>query len=161
MRVILNENGLLDLEMNANGIVQDLTLESAYMVSVLTDRRADPEDILPFMEDDGLLIPDRRGYVGDILDERNRLVGSKIWLLSREIATEQTRRRAQQYTQECVQWAIDDGYVSENIVTASYDRQNPQRLNILIEARVIDGIDFKLNFNNVLSTYSSEVLNVV
>ena len=161
MRVILNENGLLDFDLGATGIRQDLTLETAYLLSILTDRRADVDDELPFPEEPGLLPPDRRGYVGDILDEKGRLIGSKLWLLSREITSEKTRRRAERYVRESVQWAIDDGYVSENTINAFYDRENHQCLNILVEPVVIDGIGFKLNLTNVLTPNVNEVLNVI
>ena len=138
MKLMPNEDGLLDIVMD-NGVVQERTILSAVMVSILANRRASQHDPLPygFKADGTSLLDDRQGWVGDIFDERGRLVGSKLWLLAHEIATEETRNRAIQYVREAIQWTIDDGYVQNIEIQDEWHHR--KRLNLAAELKMSNG----------------------
>lgn len=91
-----------DVLVGASGITDDASLTTCVLLSLFSHRRARSDDVLP----DGL---DRRGWVGDVLAEKDGdLFGSRLWLLSREKQTEETRRRAIEYAREALAWMIVD-----------------------------------------------------
>jgi len=161
IKMHLNHHGLLDLVISDTGIVTDDTYATAYLISILTDRRADVDDELPFKEDTGLIPPDYRGYVGDVLDEKGRLIGSKLWLLERALVSEDTRRRAESYVREALQWAIDDGYVRQNTVKARWNGDHPHQLDIDIQADVTFGRSFRINLSNLFNSDLKGVIHAL
>lgn len=139
MKLAVKENGLLDLAVGANGLLADDTLRTVVLVSLLTDRRAGPDDRLP---DDanatGLLPPDRRGWCGDALaEDADDRIGSRLWLLHREKQTPETLRRAIHYCYEALQWLRDEGLVVTINVTAAWSQRG--RLEVKIELTLPDG----------------------
>ena len=95
-------------------------LETAVIVSLFTDRRAEPDDPLP---DGG---GDRRGYWGDGLTDQP--LGSRLWLLAREKATRQTLLRAVEYAKEALAWLVADGVAERVEVAAEWQGSPPSRL---------------------------------
>jgi phage gp46-like protein len=90
-----------DWSLAADGtLVSDNDLETAVLLSIFTDRTALPDDDIP---DKGTI----RGWWADTY--RRYPLGSRLWLLWREKQTETTRRRAEEYTRESLQWMIDAG----------------------------------------------------
>lgn len=89
----------------APALLADDGLRTAIAISLFTDRRADDGDTLPWPGD-----PDRRGWWGDLPLDSAAVdpIGSRLWLLSREKSTEATRRRAEMYIREALQWLITD-----------------------------------------------------
>lgn len=87
-------------------------LATAVLISLFTDRRADPDDVIP----DGTADP--RGWWGDA--GRDVPIGSKLWLLEREKRTEPVRLRAEDYIAEALQWLVDDGVAAAVEVTAQW-----------------------------------------
>lgn len=84
-------------------------LETAVIISLFTDARANPEDQLPDPRSD-----DRRGYWGDTFPEIDGdKTGSRLWLLSREKTIQETLNRAKQYAEESLQWMLDDMVASK------------------------------------------------
>lgn len=74
-------------------------LETAIILSLFTDRRAEPEDDVTF----------RRGWWGDALPSADGdLIGSRLWLLRREKTLESVRLRAKAYAEEALKWLVDD-----------------------------------------------------
>ncbi len=108
------------------------TLQTAVIVSLLTDRLANADDDFP----DGT--NDRRGWWADMplplasAPPAGDLIGSRLWLLSRRKVTEQTRLDAIAYTQEALQWLIDDGLAARIDVGASFLRDITGWLDIAI-----------------------------
>jgi phage gp46-like protein len=85
------------------GLQSDPGLASAILISLFTDRRVDPE------EAEG----DRRGWIGDALSEVEAdRIGSRLWLLKREKATEETRLRALEYAAEALAWMVETALVT-------------------------------------------------
>lgn len=95
------------------GLAEGADLETAVLISLFTDRRADPEDRLP----DGSQDP--RGWWGD--QGKDRPIGSKIWLRMRSKRTTETLQIVKGDIQEALQWLLDDGVVATIDVTTQWD----------------------------------------
>ena len=96
-----------DVVFNGTDFALDTTPASAMLMSVCADRRAKPDDVLPSPVDDWAnpsSFTARRGYPGDALDPNGALVGSRMWLLGRSLADEQTRQDAENYLAEACAW---------------------------------------------------------
>ncbi len=92
-----------DMATTANDLLTDAGLETAVLISLFTDRLAAVDDVLPSTD------KDRRGYWGDVLPAATGdLIGSRLWLLSREKQMPSVLVRADEYTREALQWLIDD-----------------------------------------------------
>lgn len=143
-------NGIVDLQTDASGLVAETTLESAVIISLLSDRRANTDDVLPDgATGDGVIPPDRRGWCGDALSEVSDFrIGSRLWLLSREKQTEETRKRAMEYAYESLEWLIEDGHVQS--ITLNAEWSTGGRLNMLIDLLVTAGGRFSVSLNDVL-----------
>lgn len=117
-----------DIEIGSGGLVHDETLRTAILVSLFTDRRAGPDDELP----DGAGA-DRRGWIGDALSavEGDR-IGSRLWLLKRRKQTEETRRLAQDYCREALDWLVEDGIASAIALDASWVRSGVLACRIVV-----------------------------
>lgn len=74
---------------------------SAIIISIFSDRRAEPGDVIP---DDS---NDPRGWWAD----DDVPIGSRMWLLRRAKQTMTTLQLAYDYLAESLQWMIDDGVV--------------------------------------------------
>lgn len=149
MKLALNSNGQLDIVLGESGaIVQETTFETAILTSLLLNRRADPEDILPYAYQGSQngIDANRQGWVGDILDEQGRLVGSKLWLLDQEIATENTRKRAIKYIKDALKWSIDDGHVRKIEIDDKWVDQT--RLDVDVAVFMTNGnvLNLKVNY---------------
>ena len=90
-----------DIEMDGYDLRTNKDLESAVIISLFTDRRAN--------DDDTYLSDDRRGWWADtFMIPINYKIGSRLWLLYREKQTTEVLNRAHQYVTESMQWLIDD-----------------------------------------------------
>lgn len=101
-----------DLGIAAGDLDTDSGLAGAILLSLFTDARARPDDVLPY---EGA---DRRGWWGDVAaDEADDRMGSRLWLLSREKLTTTVLARAREYALEAVAWLLRDGVASTVDVT--------------------------------------------
>jgi phage gp46-like protein len=86
------------------GLAEDDGLETAVIISLFTDRRAEPDDVLPDNSNDP------RGWWADqFSDVDGDLIGSRLWLLSREKQLSDVLSRAQEYAEEALAWMVEDG----------------------------------------------------
>lgn len=116
-----------DVAIDGRDFAVDRTPATAMVLAIGSDRRARPDDQLPTGDDDAGLNA-RRGWVGDALDPQQRRLGSRLWLLRRAKATEETRKLAILYAQEALaNVAADRGATLD--VTASWVR--PQVLGLV------------------------------
>lgn len=81
-----------------------MQLATAVAVALFTHRTAEDDDPLPWFASD------RRGWWGDL--DAGELyggtpIGSRLWLLSREKQTEETRARAEEYIREALEPFVD------------------------------------------------------
>jgi phage gp46-like protein len=93
----------------ANGdLAMDDTLDTAVLISLLTDRQADPGDTLPPGN------TDPRGWWGDTAfvqsqgDNPLDLIGSKLWLRL-GLLTQATLNQMAQDVLQALNWMIEDG----------------------------------------------------
>ncbi len=92
-------------------IATDAGLQTAVIISLLSDREAAPGDVLP--DDNG-----PRGWWGDAY--LGFKLGSRLWLLRRTVLTQKTLNLAQDYAMEALQWMIDFGIAgSVNVVATA------------------------------------------
>lgn len=94
----------IDWLIDGADLADDRGLETAVVLSLFTDRRADDDDRLPDQSGD------RRGWWGDAFpDIPADQIGSRLWLLHREKQTRDVVLRAREYASEALAWLIDDG----------------------------------------------------
>ena len=116
-----------DIASSLPGLEEDDGLDTAVIVSLFTDRRAEESDHF-----DG----DPRGWWGDALavnDDRPVPLGSRLWLLAREKQHPAVLRKAEAFARQALQWMLDDGVADSITVIAT----NPERgwlwLRVLID----------------------------
>jgi phage gp46-like protein len=128
------QSGTADLALNAtaNDLLTDSGLTTSIIISLFTDRQADPGDAIP----DGSTDP--RGWWGDTAflqpgDVAKYPIGSKLWLLDRALQTPETLTRATTYAKQALQWLIDDGVAGSVEATATFPRLGWIELFITID----------------------------
>ncbi|TXH38776.1 MAG: hypothetical protein E6Q98_02960 [Rhodospirillaceae bacterium] len=121
----------------APGLADDADLRTAVIISLFTDRLARPDDVIP----DGTA--DRRGWWAD--NDDDGLIGSRMWLLSREKTLESVRQRAIEYSTEALQWLIDDGVAQQVGVDASFS--GIDRLDLVITVYSNSGQSTEIRFD--------------
>jgi phage gp46-like protein len=126
-----------DVLVSANDLVADDGLETAIILSLFTDRRADDSDELPDAEQF------RRGWWADSDDDR---IGSKLWLLSRSKELVQIRALAEQYARESLQWLISDGIVESISVVAVIPLPGVIGLAVEIQRPFKDPAKYQFNY---------------
>lgn len=121
-----------DLALDGNDLQLDDGLNTAILVSLFSDRRARTDDQLPGASDD------RRGWWADAYPQIDGdLIGSRLWLLSREKELAETLRRAREYAQEALDWLVADGIAARVEVTPSVPRRGV--LQLAVAVRRADG----------------------
>ena len=98
------------LQTGAN-LSTDADLETAVIISLFTDRRAEDDDRLPD-ETESL-----RGWWGDALNPRR--IGSRLWLLRREKQILEVLLRAKEYTEEALEWLRQEKIARSVVVNTS------------------------------------------
>jgi phage gp46-like protein len=107
-----------DIKYLGGDLVRELGIETAVMMSLYTDRRANTDDTLP-----DSLSEDRRGWWGDQVTEFDGdQIGSRLWLLERAKTTEDNLSDAKFYIEESLQWLLDDGVAQD--IEVEVERQN-------------------------------------
>lgn len=87
------------------GLAEDDGLQTAVVISLFTDRRAEASDLPADATGQ-----DRRGWWGDSFAEvEGDRIGSRLWLLAREKQTQATLLKARDFAKEALQWLLDDG----------------------------------------------------
>jgi phage gp46-like protein len=142
-----------DLATGSTDLSTDDGLATAVVISLFTDARARPDDVLP---SEGRAPGDSasigaaagpqglrrnpRGWWGDLVppaqaseDAPRHRTGSRLWLLSREKQLPEILRKAEEYAREALQWLIEDGVASAIEVEASIPRDGWLALQIVIE----------------------------
>ncbi|ESQ78447.1 phage GP46 family protein [Asticcacaulis sp. YBE204] len=101
-----------DAFFNGPDFATDDGLYTAVLISLFTDRRANPDDVIP----DGTNDP--RGWWGDAFATvENDRIGSRLWLLKRSKITAEVLRKAKDYAEEALSWLIEDGVAGSVVVT--------------------------------------------
>lgn len=101
------------------------TLNTAVIVSLFTDRRANRDDVLPLNQ------ASRRGWLGDELGgDVPDPWGSALWLVLVGKADDTALERARFAAQEALAWLIRDGIASRIDVTAEWVGERRDRLAV-------------------------------
>lgn len=115
-------------------------LTTAVIISLFTDRAAQPGDVIS----DGSSDP--RGWWGDNQPDGNTSpIGSRLWLISRVKQTQDTLNRAVTYAKEALQWMISDGVALNVLVGAEWQRPGFLAMRVTIFHR--NGTKEAINFN--------------
>ena len=123
------------------GLAEDDGLDTAVIISLFTDRLAEASDDIPDGTDD------KRGHWSDSYsDIEGDLIGSRLWLLTREKQLPQVMVRAREYCEEALAWMLEDGVAREVTVTVT----NPKDgiLYAQIEIAKPDGTATRYQFEN-------------
>ncbi|MGN6589303.1 MAG: phage GP46 family protein [Sphingomicrobium sp.] len=107
-----------DWTMNGSVLATGNDIETAILISVFSDRMAQPGDA----SSDGKFpdgTDDPRGWWAD--DEVP--IGSRMWLLRRAKQTTETLQRAYDYLAESLQWMVDDGVVARFDISTQWVRK--------------------------------------
>jgi len=107
-------SGDFSLSSGGGDLKRELGLETAVLLSLFTDRRADDSDVF-----DG---EDKRGWWADQLNQDEYEIGSKLWLLDRSKTTPQTLVKAREYCLEALEWMIDEEVVAA--IEVEVEREN-------------------------------------
>jgi phage gp46-like protein len=119
-------DGTLDVQVASNDLSVDEGLQTAVLISLNTDARANDDEVLA--EDSS-----RRGWWGDVFpSEPGDQIGCKLWLIKREKRSLETLNRAEEYSKEALQWMIDDGVAESVDTSASWDPSGAMLLEISI-----------------------------
>ncbi len=102
-----------DVVFDGTRFVIDTTAATPLIISLGTEGRAAPDDVLPETADANAppsARPNpRRGWVGDALDPNGRRIGCKMWLIEDEHQTAEVRLLAKGYAQDGIAWMSDRG----------------------------------------------------
>lgn len=129
-----------DVQLQGFDLARGDALKSAVIVSLFTDRRAEPDDVLPGS------VEDRRGWWGDAFpDVAGDRIGSRLWLLSREKQLGSVIERARQYAEEALAWLVEDGIASRVAVTAEAPRTGLLALGITIERPKLPDVEYRFS----------------
>lgn len=137
-----DQHGCADGRLLENDLAADEGLETAVLLSLFTDRRAEDSDVLP----DGQT--SRRGWFGDAVPvTAGDLFGSRLWLLDRAKQTETNRVLAETYAREALQWLVEDKVAASVSVVASYPRKDVLLLAVTITRPGSDPASFRFTRN--------------
>lgn len=128
------------INISGNDLVRDPGLETAIVVTLFTDQRADSQiDTLPDNKND------LRGWWGDQFDEFP--LGSKTWLLYRSKTILDVEQEVSRSYTEALQWMVSDGAVKS--ISANAVRSGQDTLLITVTVEEPDGQQrfYKYAFN--------------
>lgn len=108
IRLVWNESLLEgDLLFQEGDLLREPGLQTAVIISLFTNRRADEGDPLDNPND-------KQGWWGDQISEiQEDQIGSRLWILSRAKTTQENINLAKYYIEESLEWMIEDGIVAK------------------------------------------------
>lgn len=137
--------GSFDLALAGADLATDEGLNTACILSLFCDARADAGDV-----PEGA---DPRGWWADAYaDASGDATGSRLWLLRREKQTVDVRARAQEYAQEALAWLVADGVAASVNVVASYPQRGALVIDVAI-SRPGPGATFERRYQYVWESY--------
>jgi phage gp46-like protein len=142
LRLIYDENALrADLRVMGIDIETDGGIETAIIISLFSDRRAEADDALPAG------VEDRRGWFGDGVSAIDGdLIGSRLWLLAREKQLSSVTSRARQYAREALQWLMEDGIANAVDVVAEIPRPGVLALSVTVHRPTGEAVSHRYDY---------------
>ena len=125
VRLLRNADGLYDLNVLNNVLETVDGLETAIIVSLLTDARA-PASVVQTPSR-------RRGWVGNILTASSgRQLGSRLWTFHQARLTDATLNDLAVAAQESLNWMVEDGLAKSVSATVLKDGLRGVTVNVSI-----------------------------
>jgi len=114
-----------DIEVENGDFVIDDGLETALIVSLLSDRRADESQVVQ---------PEfRRGWIGDLVANLiGYKFGSHIWLSEQSRLTQETLNSVQDAAEKSLDWMLSSGLILKVVAKASVTSSSSILLNITV-----------------------------
>lgn len=109
-----------DFAISALLLQEDDGLDTAVILSLYTDRRAEDDDIIPGGSGDK-----RGAWIDSFADDVGDKFGNRIWLLESAKLTQDTVNRVREYCFEALEWMIKDGVAKAVNVAAQIIRHHP------------------------------------
>lgn len=130
----------VDLMLGEDGdLVLDLTPATPMLISMGSDRRARPDDVLPTglteLNKPSSLV-ERRGWAGDALDAGGQRIGSRLWLLDRAKESELTRLMGEEWSKEAMAWAEEETGTAAD-VKVEWLRKDVLALEATVDGRTL------------------------
>lgn len=120
----------MDLALDGLLLQDDDGLTTAVILSLYTDRRARPDDILPNADQGST---DRRGWVGDDISEvQGDQIGSLLWLNESAKQLQKVLTTDRQYAEDALAWLVTDEIASRVEVVTSNPSMGIRRMDIAI-----------------------------
>jgi len=140
------DNFAADLALFDGDLATEDGIKTAVIISLFTDARASDDDILPAG------VTWRRGCWTDLLgNDPTDIIGSKLWLLSREKMTPNLYRRAEDYARDALNWMLED-QVAQGVIVEAFEvlpripgRGGVLGLYVRIERADAPAIDFRFD----------------
>ena len=133
-----NTQGLYDIQFENGDLKSDDSFDTSINITLFTDRRAD-ESEQPNAEY-------RRGWWGNLFSSVEDFeIGSKLWLLDQERATDNTLYNGVSHLQNAFQWYVDDGHLQEVQVSGVLGQSNIDfKVDLIRSNNVVASKNFKL-----------------
>lgn len=109
-----------DYAIEAMLLQQDEGMDTAVILSLFTDRRAEADDIIPGGSDDK-----RGAWIDSFATVEGDKFGSRLWLLDSAKLLPETVNRVREYCAEALNWMVQDGVAKAVNVTAQIVRNYP------------------------------------
>jgi phage gp46-like protein len=133
-----NKNGIYDISIENGDLLGVDSFNTALQISLFSDQRADAsEQPVNYL---------RRGFWGDILNDVVGFeIGSKLWQLSQTRATQLVANKAETIVREALAWLIEDGHLSNVLVTSELESDNITINIVLVRYNnIVESKSFKL-----------------
>ena len=141
--LIQRDDGFFDIQIEDGQFVTENAFDTAILMSLFEERRADEsQQPVNFL---------RRGWWGnELADVEDFEIGSLLWLLYQARSTNDTVNNAVSFTNESLQWMIEDNFLSNIEVTGSRDESKVTvNIDFIRRNDVVDSKGFTL-WNNTL-----------
>ena len=142
----------MDLQLAGGDLMADDSLLTAVVISLFTNRLAEPGDELPAGE------TDRQGWWADTTlpalktgGGKDR-IGSRLWLLRREKQLPSVLARAKEYAEESLAWLVSEGHVLAVSVAATNPARGVLLITVSLTRRQGD-LAWKLQYDATNETY--------
>ncbi len=144
LRLVWNQaRGSADLALDGQDFETDDTFETAVLLSLFTNARAKPGDVLP-----AEFGSKRGGWWANALspvDGDN--FGSRLWLLARAKRDPELLARAQEYAAEALAWFVEDGAVEKVVVATSFTADGWLLIDVTFYRPKSAPTSFKYDYN--------------
>lgn len=118
----MDEN--FDLVVENDDIAIEDGLQTAVIISMFSDRRAELEDL-------SRPETNQRGYWADRLEDTVDRWGSLLWLFARSKVIQESANAAKEYVENSLEWMIEDGIAQQ--VNVETELVSSERIDISIE----------------------------